>query len=148
MSGIGQLITHHSELITSDKRRTHRRANSGAADMNQDANNPRTGSPAQSPATAMSSTLKIAVPVFLLMAVIFGITFFAQYTPKPPEQTDGPGQESNEPPLRFFTSARGWDPPDLYSQLGLQFRGLPLMAPSADPSKSEDAFKFSLQDRI
>jgi hypothetical protein len=57
----------------------------------------------------MKQTLKIAVPVVVLMAVIFGVTFFAQYTPNTDDKT-GPGGPSGEPPLRFFSSTRMWDP--------------------------------------
>jgi hypothetical protein len=99
----------------------------------------------------MNSTLKIVVPLFLLVAVIFGVTYFSQYTPKTETEKEGPGGPggSNEPPLRFFASTRSWDPPDTYSpELGAPYRGLPLLAPSSDPRKSDDPFKFSVQDRV
>lgn len=58
----------------------------------------------------MKQTLKIAVPLALLVGIIFAITYFSQYTP-PDDGGQGPGvTTSTEPPLRFFTSARRWDP--------------------------------------
>jgi hypothetical protein len=57
----------------------------------------------------MKSALKIIVPLVVLVGVVFGITFLSMYTPKPAEQTDK-GNEDPEPPLRFFTSQRKWDP--------------------------------------
>lgn len=95
----------------------------------------------------LKSTLKIAVPIVALMSVIFGITLLSRYTPEPIERDKGAGGDSGqtrtEPPLRFFTSTRTWDPPLLTPE----YRHLPLLAPSADPSK-EDPLAFSLQDRI
>jgi len=57
----------------------------------------------------MKQAIKIAVPIAVLMAVIFGITYFSQYTP----QADPTGTNvanAKEPPLRFFTSTRQWNP--------------------------------------
>jgi hypothetical protein len=106
----------------------------------------------------MNSTLKIVVPIAILMAVVFGITFFAQYAPRSPEsesESRGSDGDTNEPPLRFANATRVWDPPDMVSvasPFGIRYRGLPLMAPSADPAKSFDndrsPFEFSLQDRV
>ncbi len=62
------------------------------------------------------SPLKMAVPIALLVAVVFGITFFAQYSPKAPDDDNadrGGGQSAalkTEPPLRFGTSIRMWNP--------------------------------------
>jgi hypothetical protein len=95
------------------------------------------------------STLKYLIPVVALVAVIFGITFFAQYTP--PSDGGITGKEnSKEPPLRFFTSARKYDPPSFLPPSRYQpldFRGLPLLAPSALPSDPDFPFRFSPQDR-
>lgn len=70
----------------------------------------------------MKQTLKIAIPVVVLMAVIFGITFFAQYRPRDEEDPTGPGGPGGEPPLRFFTGARKWSPDPFAS---LQDRAFP-----------------------
>lgn len=110
------------------------------------------GSSPQFGTTGMNSTFKIAVPILLLIAVIFGVTYITQYTPSTPEDGGdgkGPDAAGNEPPLRFGNSTRAWDPPDMVSaDLGVKYRGLPLMAPSANPNRAEDPFSFSLQDRI
>ncbi|QJW92879.1 hypothetical protein [Frigoriglobus tundricola] len=101
----------------------------------------------------LKSTLRVVVPLLALGAVVFGVTFFAQYTP-PTETTDpkdprgGPEKSSGEPPLRFFTSARRWDPPKL-TEPG--YRHMPLLAPSAVASTDADSRQqntFSIQDRI
>jgi len=110
--------------------------------------------PAPPPASGgLKSTLRVVVPLLALGAVVFGVTFFAQYTP--PAETedgktssDGAPKSSGEPPLRFFTSARRWDPPKL-SEPG--YRHLPLLAPSAVASTDADSRQqntFSIQDRI
>src|SRR5687767_6414333 len=75
------------------------------------ANTPPVPPPTPAPAVGGGrGTLKVAIPIAVLMAVIFGVTFFAQYTPR----TDDPDEKgikgSNEPPLRFFSSARQWNP--------------------------------------
>jgi hypothetical protein len=71
----------------------------------------------------VNQTLKIAIPVVVGMAVIFGVTFFAQYTPKSGEnEGEGGSGGGNEPPLRFFSSERHWDPSPLAS---LQHRTFP-----------------------
>lgn len=99
------------------------------------------------PAGGAPSALKIAVPLVALVAVVFGLTYITQYTPPTPEEKVGPTQPglSGEPPLRFFTSARRWDPP-LLSAPG--YRHLPLLAPSAVATEADQAFAFSLQDRM
>jgi hypothetical protein len=95
----------------------------------------------------LKSTLKIVVPVVALMAVIFGVTFISHYIP--PEDPKGGGEKGkNEPVLRFFTSARHWDPADFHSELGVRYRGMPLMAPSAQPTDPELPFRFDIQNRI
>jgi hypothetical protein len=92
--------------------------------------------------------LKVVVPLVALVGVVFGITYLAQYTP--PKDTDDPNKttttagQPGEPPLRFFTSARHWDPP-LLSVPG--YRNLPLLAPSAVGS-AEGNGSYSLQDRV
>ena len=130
-------------------------------DASRDAVNPT--APAAPPATSASqvppasgglkSTLRVAVPLLALGAVVFGVTFFAQYTP-PSETTEkgprgGPeNKSSGEPPLRFFTSARRWDPPKL-TEPG--YSHMPLLAPSAVASTEADSREqntFSIQDRI
>ncbi|MFO0823423.1 MAG: hypothetical protein U0792_09960 [Gemmataceae bacterium] len=57
----------------------------------------------------MKNNLKIAIPIGVLMAIIFGITFFSRYAPEDDGGTKGTAQ-AKEPPLRFFTSSRSWDP--------------------------------------
>lgn len=105
----------------------------------------------------MNSTLKITVPIVILMAVVFGVTFFAQYTPRTPDDdpdAKGPDTAATELPLRFANATRMWDPPDTISVVpphGIRYRGFPLSAPSANPAKSYDndgnPFEYSLQDR-
>ncbi|MBA4186529.1 MAG: hypothetical protein C0467_00780 [Planctomycetaceae bacterium] len=58
----------------------------------------------------MKQTIKIAIPIAVLMAVIFGITYFSQYTPPEDDSTRPGTTTAKEPPLRFFTSARQWNP--------------------------------------
>lgn len=96
----------------------------------------------------LKSVLKVAVPLVALMGVIFGATLFSMYTPKQQDDSDkgaqsSTGQIGEEPPLRFFNSARSWDPPSI----DLKYRHLPNLAPSRDPSK-EDPESFALQDRV
>lgn len=105
------------------------------------------------PGGGQKSTLMIAMPImsFLgaFMGVIFGITFFSQYTgcQKPTgddkEKPGTPGTAGGQPPLVFFSSARMWDPPSLDPR----WENLPLLAPSRDPAKAENPFAFSMQDR-
>jgi hypothetical protein len=97
----------------------------------------------------LKSTLKVAVPLLALVGVVFGVTYLAQYTPT--TNPDDKGKEgaksgpSGEPPLRFFTSARRWDPPKL-SDPG--YRHLPLLAPSlVVPPEDDRVFRFTIPDR-
>ncbi len=53
----------------------------------------------------MKATLKILVPLLILVGVVFGVTFFAWNTTQP---DDTKQIEGGEPPLRFTTSTRGW----------------------------------------
>ncbi|MBP3955880.1 hypothetical protein J8F10_11345 [Gemmata sp. G18] len=111
--------------------------------MSQDVNSSATNGSAG----GLKSTLKVVVPIVALMGVIFGVTFFAQYTQKPVEKEEevgGAKSASSGPPLVFFNNSRMWDPPNL-SVPGYQ--KYPLLAPSRDPSK-EDKFLFSVQDRV
>lgn len=116
--------------------------------MNQDTSPNAANNPAPA---ALGSTLRVAVPLLALVGVVFGITFFAQYTPpKDGDEKNNPDLTKRsvvEPPLRFFTSRRVWDPPKL-SAAG--YRYLPLLAPSSISADPESATKitFSLQDRI
>ncbi len=100
------------------------------------------------PGGGLKSTLKIAVPVVAFVAVIFGVTLLSQYTPKSVDDEKKEGdqtkQHAGQPPLVFFSSERMWDPPSLDPE----WQHLPLLAPSRDPSKAENPFAFSLQDRI
>lgn len=58
-----------------------------------------------------ASTLKILVPLALLIAVVFAVTFFSQYTPNDPVELEGAtGGGSTEKPLEFFTNTRVWNP--------------------------------------
>lgn len=101
------------------------------------------------------SALKIAVPLGALVAVVFGVTYITQYTPPPEEDAKRVGPQEGgggEPPLRFFTSARRWDPP-LLTEPG--YRNHLLLAPSGDPNvpplSDEERpvrFNFSLPDRV
>jgi hypothetical protein len=96
--------------------------------------------------SGLKSTLKVVVPLAALVGVVFGITYLSQYTtPKDDPVPNGTDvKSSGEPPLRFFTSARHWDPP-LLSAPG--YRNLPLLAPSAVASAESDG-SYSLQDRV
>ena len=102
------------------------------------------------PSSSMKSTLRIAVPIVALIAVIFGVTFFAQYTPTTDDNTKETKGSGKEPPLRFFSSARAWDPPTFplpSKEQPLDYRGLPLLAPSGTPSDPDFPFNFSVQNR-
>ena len=57
--------------------------------------------------SAMKSTLKVALPIVILLAVIFGITFFSQYTTRDPVISE---QKLTAPPLEFTSSDRYWIP--------------------------------------
>jgi hypothetical protein len=60
----------------------------------------------------MKSTLKTVIPLALLFGVVFGVILVVQYSPpkEDPEAERLKDGKSNEPPLRFFTSSRRWDP--------------------------------------
>ena len=63
----------------------------------------------------MKATLKILVPLAVMAAVIFGVTFFSQYAPPTDDgggKAAGAAGGSNEPPLRVFSSTARWDPND------------------------------------
>jgi hypothetical protein len=69
-------------------------------------------------AGGMKQTLKIAIPLLALVGVVFGITYFSQYTPRVDDTKGNTG--GTEPPLRFGSSARVWHP-----QGSLQERAFP-----------------------
>lgn len=60
----------------------------------------------------MNSTLKVLVPLALMIAVVFAVTYFAQYTPTEREDTDNKASNGvgGDRPLRFFTTSRQWNP--------------------------------------
>jgi hypothetical protein len=61
----------------------------------------------------MSSVLKYAVPLALLVGVVFAVTYFSRYTPTddgPPGFVPEEGGAAPGKPLVFFTTARRWDP--------------------------------------
>lgn len=105
------------------------------------------------PPSGGTSALKIVVPLVALVCVVFAITYLGESVPPDPLgnlKGDGPRTEakSAEPPLRFFTSLRRYDPP---APDAPGYRGLPLLAPSAvaappDPLTG-DVFGYRLQDR-
>ena len=116
-----------------------------------DATNPNPAASAPAAAIArtgsLKSTLKIIIPIGLLMAVVFGVTFFSQYAPPDePVKPDGSRQDK-DPPLRFASSTRHWDAPDFFSMGGSAYRGFPLTAPSATPGDPDLPFRFDLQNR-
>ena len=100
------------------------------------------------PAGGLKSTLKVALPIVVFVGVIFGVTLLSQYTRTPDDDTKGKadtgGTSTGQPPLVFFSSVRTWDPPSLDPN----YQHIPLLAPSRDPSKAENPFGFSLQDRL
>ena len=108
-------------------------------------------SPPEAARSTMKSTLKVVVPLVALVGVVFGITYITMYTP-PKEDTDKDkntskrGSKKNEPPLVFFSSTRGWDPP----RLAGKYRDLPMLAPSALEPPTDDPmkFNFTLQNRL
>jgi len=109
--------------------------------------------PPTPPRARGTSPLKIVIPLVALVGVVFGITYLGETVPPDPNgpvRPEGPAPDakSAEPPLRFYTSVRRYDPPIP----GLAaFRGQPLLAPSAvapppDPATG-DKFGYRLQDR-
>ncbi len=62
--------------------------------------------------SAMNSTLKLFIPLALLVAVVFAVTYFSAVVPPPNDKPSGEGGEAitETPPLIFFTNSRKWDP--------------------------------------
>jgi hypothetical protein len=93
-------------------------------------------------------TLKLLIPIVTLVGVVFGITFFSQYTPPSDDGSSTKKVEGGDSPLHFFTSTRRWDPPAFPPPTPYQpfdYRGLPLLAPTAlDPDMP---FRYSVADR-
>ncbi len=65
------------------------------------------------------SPLKLVIPIALLVAVVFGVTFISQYSPKSVDDDTEAGLRGQsgvgraEPPLRFNSSIRQWGPESL-----------------------------------
>lgn len=129
-------------------------------DFNQNAPQPAVPSTAPRPVVSepansngLKSTLKIVIPLVVLVLIVFGITYVMMYVPPAPEKDakniegDPSGIPDSEPPLRFFDSTRMWNPPALVGS----YRNNLLLAPSAIRRPDEDpdqVFKYSLQDRL
>jgi hypothetical protein len=82
------------------------------ADSNKQpsANNPAMGAARKS---ASSSPLKVLLPMVMLVAVVFGVTFFAQYAPRENKDDDRGGSRkgtAKSDPLRFASGDRRWEP--------------------------------------
>ena len=96
----------------------------------------------------LRTLVRVVVPLAILTGVVFGVTFFAQYSPRLEEEKESispASTGSREPPLRFFSSERRWDPPTEEPT----YQGLYLLAPSAFAARdAEDRSRFNLQDRI
>jgi len=58
----------------------------------------------------MNSTLKILVPLALLIGGVFALTFFSIYTPRDEEEKIDPTVAASKKPLQFFASRRQWLP--------------------------------------
>jgi hypothetical protein len=59
----------------------------------------------------MKSVLKVLIPLGLLLAVVFTVTYFSRVTPiEPPPEDKGKADFVAGKGLVFFTSAREWDP--------------------------------------
>jgi len=56
-----------------------------------------------------SSPLKVVIPIVLLMAVVFAVTYFSQYTPTEPEVKTVEKVVAKKP-LQFFSNIRRWNP--------------------------------------
>ena len=108
--------------------------------------------PPRAPRASGSSTLKYLIPVFVLVAVVFGITFFSQYTPPSDEMTKAPkaNPQGSAPPLLH-------ERPQLRSALvpsalALSTAGLSRAAAARalghDRSDPDFPFRFSPQDRV
>jgi hypothetical protein len=114
------------------------------------------------PAAGGTSPMKFVVPLVALVAVVFGVTFLTQNAPdkqaKAPagkdEKKGGPVRSGGEPPLRFFTSIRVWDPPNVFWRAPngeLPYAKLPLLAPSLatpDPFNDPRAWSWDLANRV
>jgi hypothetical protein len=59
----------------------------------------------------MSSTLKVLVPIVLLIAVVFAVTYFSTTIPRDDSEKKVKQADTGERPLRFFSSIRKWEPP-------------------------------------
>lgn len=110
-----------------------------------------TGATPPTPPRGGTSALKIVIPLGALVCVVFAITYLGETVPPDPlgvprpEGGPAPDAKSAEPPLRFYTSVRRYDPP-IPDAPG--FRGLPLLAPSAAAAPQPgDVFGYRLQDR-
>jgi len=89
--------------------------------MSQNINDPITNTPAAPPVSVpaqaqpapsggLKQVVKVAIPILVLMGIIFAITFSSQYVDNSVDTTGLPTAKAKEPPLRFFTSARQWNP--------------------------------------
>src|SRR5437763_135696 len=87
-----------------------------------------------------SSTLKILVPIVLLMGVVFAITYFSQYTPTEPDETPI-AQRQVKGPLRFFSSTRFWDPRPGASLMDHEFQGF------FEPGETQYSATFWFENR-
>lgn len=80
--------------------------------------------PSSAPVKSTSSPLKVLIPIVALVAVVFGVTFVSQYTPRQedPATAQRAVSDLGKHPLRFGTSIRRWDPQS-ESPLDLYFPG-------------------------
>lgn len=62
----------------------------------------------------MKSTLKVLVPIVLLLGGVFGLTYLMQYAPRSEDTKGGPELETAKKPLQFFSSRRAWIPRQFY----------------------------------
>ena len=92
-------------------------------------------------AGGVKQTLKIAIPLLALVGLVFGITYFSQYTPRVEDTKGNTG--SVEPPLRFGSSSRAWLP-----QGNLQERAFPgYYEVQADASGRKNGAAFWFENR-